>query len=157
MRLSLLLASLTLMSGAAMAQAATSPIVPQGVDLEFTCSSSGGERVSCLPQSGRHGRYARLANWRIVDESMMGACLYGATYGYARLAPWVAGDCQATFRAPNLRFGDEYNAQRVPVYLTTAPAVDTEAPWWQEQRIDDGLLNTDPEPSLSERLDWQQD
>ena len=134
MRLFLLLAPLTLMTVGASAQAATSPITPQGVDLEFQCSSSG-ERVACQPQAGRYGRYARLANWRIVDETASGSCLYGSTYGYGRQGPWVAGDCQATFRAPNLRFGDTYNAQRAPVH---APRQRTTgghgSNWWHQHR-----------------------
>jgi hypothetical protein len=92
----------------------TSDIRQVGPDLAFTCISSDGAQQACRPAAGMYGRYVRLANWRFeagIDAQQ--DCRYQATYGYNRNGPWVAGDCHAVFVAPNLRYGDEYNAERL--------------------------------------------
>lgn len=112
MRTLLIALSVCLLSAPA-AYAQTGPIEKAGVDLEFSCSSASGERVICSPERGHYGRYPALANWRFVGGS--DACRFGETYGYDKTHkdPWVSGQCRAIFRAPNLRFGDSYNADRV--------------------------------------------
>ena len=115
MRLPVLMSCLFLGLAAQSASAqSTSPIQEAGVDLEFACISEDGGKTVCQPAAGPYGRYARLANWKFaggIDATQ--DCQYQTTYGYGKQAPWVAGDCHAVFRAPNLRYGDEYNAQRL--------------------------------------------
>lgn len=93
------------------APAFASPIEEVGVDLEFSCASADGARTACEPEPGKRPGYAALANWRFVDATEN--CITDETIGYAAEGPWVSGECQARLRAPNLRFGDEFNAQRL--------------------------------------------
>lgn len=109
----LLLASTLLLPTMAFAQ--SSPrAVQNGPDLEFACASASGAMRSCMPHHTHYKRYMRLANWRYVGSvSGPGTCVLGHTYGYGRDAVWVAGSCQGIFRAPDLRYSDAYNRERL--------------------------------------------
>lgn len=81
-------------------------------DLEFVCGNAGP--AACIPVSSRYKRYMRLANWRLDHVlSGPGTCVLNATYGYGKDAVWTRGGCVGAFRAPDLRYGDSYNAQRL--------------------------------------------
>lgn len=101
-----------LMAPAAYAQDRPTAI-QHGPDLEFVCASTTGQATSCRPTHPHYNRYMSLANWRFVGSyGPPGACVLGQTYGYGRHEVWVSADCKGAFRAPDLRYGDEYNAQR---------------------------------------------
>lgn len=108
------LLALVVLLMAPVAQAQQSPLATQsGPDLIFSCGSSTGHVQVCRPTHPHYKRYMRLANWRFVGQaSAPGSCILGHTYGYEG-GVWVSGDCVGVFVAPDLRYGDAYNAERV--------------------------------------------
>ena len=106
---------LSLLALPAVANAQSAPMAVQnGPDLQFVCASSSGDARSCQPVHAHYKRYMHLANWRFVGAaSAPGSCVLNHTYGYGKDAVWVAGGCVGVFRAPDLRYGDGYNRQRL--------------------------------------------
>lgn len=106
------LALTVLLMAAPLAHAATvAPVYQAGPDLEFSCAAINEARTLCAPRHAYYKRYMHLANWRFVG-SASGSCVLGQSYGYSKQGVWVAGNCQARFQAPDLRYGDRYNPER---------------------------------------------
>ena len=88
--------------------------IEAGVDYQVVCAPTLPGPSLCQPQSTRVPNYMRLANWRLVGT--MGHpldCVLNVTYGYTVRGPWVTPACPGVFVAPNLRYGDAYNGQRL--------------------------------------------
>lgn len=90
------------------------PAIESGVDYQVACAPVLPGPSLCQPRSARVPAYMRLANWRFVGTLGHPAdCVLNVTYGYTVKGPWVTPACPGVFVAPNLRYGDAYNAYRM--------------------------------------------
>lgn len=97
----------------ALAQSAPSTY-QHGPDLQFVCASSTGNKQTCRPIHQDSERYMHLANWRFAGSSGdPDNCVENSSYGYGSEGVWVSGDCSAVFQAPDLRYGDAFNSERL--------------------------------------------